>query len=78
MYRYSFSISFCIFSIPEATDETLLDKLKKQHGDNHLVVPSSHAEPTFVIQHFSGRVEYHIKVGYISHTANIFILQRKY
>ncbi|XP_056276289.1 unconventional myosin-IXb isoform X2 [Pseudoliparis swirei] len=48
-------------NIPEATDETLLDKLKKQHGDNHLVVPSSHAEPTFVIQHFSGRVEYHIK-----------------
>ncbi|TNN58068.1 Unconventional myosin-IXb [Liparis tanakae] len=48
-------------NVPEATDETLLDKLKQQHGDNHLVVPSSHAESTFVIQHFSGRVEYHIK-----------------
>uniref|UniRef100_A0A8C3AFG6 Myosin IXb n=1 Tax=Cyclopterus lumpus TaxID=8103 RepID=A0A8C3AFG6_CYCLU len=48
-------------NVPRATDETLLDKLKQQHGDNHLVVPSSHAEPTFVIQHFAGKVEYHIK-----------------
>ncbi|XP_068593676.1 unconventional myosin-IXb isoform X2 [Cebidichthys violaceus] len=48
-------------NIPQATDKTLLDKLKQQHGDNPLVVPSSHGEPTFVIQHFAGRIKYHIK-----------------
>ncbi|KAM8850087.1 unconventional myosin-IXb isoform 3-T3 [Spinachia spinachia] len=48
-------------TLPQATDETLLDKLKKQHGGNPLVVPSSHQEPTFIIQHFAGRVKYHIK-----------------
>ncbi|XP_054482584.1 unconventional myosin-IXb isoform X2 [Anoplopoma fimbria] len=46
---------------PQATDETLLEKLKQQHQDNPLVVPSSHGEPTFVIQHFAGRIKYHIK-----------------
>ncbi|XP_068426009.1 unconventional myosin-IXb isoform X2 [Clinocottus analis] len=48
-------------NVPEATDETLLDKLKQQHGDNQLIVPSSHTEPTFVIQQFAGKVKYHIK-----------------
>ncbi|KAL6104021.1 uncharacterized protein ACO6RY_13840 [Pungitius sinensis] len=48
-------------NLPRATDETLLDKLKQQHGDNPLVVPSPHREPTFIIRHFAGRVKYHIK-----------------
>ncbi|XP_019109785.2 unconventional myosin-IXb isoform X2 [Larimichthys crocea] len=48
-------------SIPEATDETLLDKLKQQHRDNPFFVPSSNTELTFVIQHFAGSVKYHIK-----------------
>ncbi|XP_018533370.1 unconventional myosin-IXb isoform X2 [Lates calcarifer] len=47
--------------LPETTDETLLDKLKQQHQDNPLFVPSSNAEPTFAIRHFAGSVEYHIK-----------------
>ncbi|XP_033506552.2 unconventional myosin-IXb isoform X1 [Epinephelus lanceolatus] len=48
-------------NLPQATDETLLDKLKQQHQDNLFFVPSSNTEPTFVIQHFAGRVKYHIK-----------------
>uniref|UniRef100_A0AAQ4R808 Myosin IXb n=1 Tax=Gasterosteus aculeatus aculeatus TaxID=481459 RepID=A0AAQ4R808_GASAC len=48
-------------NLPQATDETLLDKLKQRHGDNPSVLPSSHREPTFIIQHFAGRVKYHIK-----------------
>ncbi|XP_044076946.1 unconventional myosin-IXb isoform X2 [Siniperca chuatsi] len=48
-------------SLPQATDETLLGKLKQQHQDNPFFVPSSNTEQTFVIQHFPGRVKYHIK-----------------
>ncbi|XP_008274023.1 unconventional myosin-IXb isoform X2 [Stegastes partitus] len=48
-------------SLPQATDETLMDKLKQQNQDNPLFVPSQNTEPTFVIQHFAGGVEYHIK-----------------
>lgn len=71
------SFSLCIFSLPQATDETLLDKLKQQHQDNPFFIPSSNTELTFVIQHFAGRVKYHIKVEYISHSANSFIVQCK-
>ncbi|XP_074507892.1 unconventional myosin-IXb isoform X2 [Sebastes fasciatus] len=46
---------------PQATDEILLYKLNQQHEDNPFFVPSSNTEPTFVIQHFAGRVKYHIK-----------------
>ncbi|XP_045907554.1 unconventional myosin-IXb-like isoform X2 [Micropterus dolomieu] len=48
-------------SLTQATDKTLLDKLKHQHQDNPFFVPSSNTELTFVIQHFAGRVKYHIK-----------------
>ncbi|XP_041804694.1 unconventional myosin-IXb isoform X2 [Chelmon rostratus] len=48
-------------NLPQATDETLLDKLKQQHQDNPFFIPSSNTELTFVIQHFAGRVKYHIK-----------------
>ncbi|XP_013128807.1 unconventional myosin-IXb isoform X3 [Oreochromis niloticus] len=48
-------------SLTEATDKSLLDKIKKQHRDNPYFKPSPHTEPTFVIQHFAGRVKYHIK-----------------
>ncbi|KAM9322226.1 unconventional myosin-IXb isoform 2-T2 [Pholidichthys leucotaenia] len=47
-------------NLPQATDETLLAKVKQQHQDNRFFLPSSDAESTFVIQHFAGRVEYHI------------------
>nr|XP_046264659.1 unconventional myosin-IXb isoform X2 [Scatophagus argus] len=48
-------------NLPQATDETLLDKLKQQHQDNPFFVPSSNTELTFVIQHFAGKVKYHMK-----------------
>ncbi|XP_033960405.1 unconventional myosin-IXb isoform X1 [Pseudochaenichthys georgianus] len=48
-------------SLPEATDETLLDKLQQQHQDNPFFEPASNTESTFVIQHFPGRVTYQIK-----------------
>ncbi|XP_042284922.1 unconventional myosin-IXb isoform X1 [Thunnus maccoyii] len=48
-------------NLPQATDETLLDKLRQQHQDNPFFVPTTDKEPTFVIQHFAGRVKYLIK-----------------
>ncbi|XP_061587393.1 unconventional myosin-IXb-like [Cololabis saira] len=48
-------------NLPQTTDKTLLDKLKQQHQDNPFFVASPNTEPTFVIQHFAGRVKYHIK-----------------
>ncbi|KAM7379577.1 hypothetical protein PAMP_005123 [Pampus punctatissimus] len=48
-------------NLPQATDETLLFKFKQQHQDNAFFVPTTYRKPTFVIQHFAGRVKYHIK-----------------
>uniref|UniRef100_A0A672ZPJ9 Myosin IXb n=1 Tax=Sphaeramia orbicularis TaxID=375764 RepID=A0A672ZPJ9_9TELE len=48
-------------SLPEATDQTLLDKLKQHHQDNPVFVHNTDTESTFVIQHFAGTVKYHIK-----------------
>ncbi|XP_032386688.1 unconventional myosin-IXb isoform X3 [Etheostoma spectabile] len=48
-------------NLPKATDETLLDNFKQQHRNNPFFVPSLNKELTFVIQHFAGRVKYHIK-----------------
>lgn len=54
--------SLCVSRLPQATDETLLDKLKQQHPGDSFFVPSPNAELKFVIQHYAGRVEYNIKV----------------
>ncbi|KAM4605669.1 unconventional myosin-IXb isoform 2-T3 [Polymixia lowei] len=48
-------------NLPQATDDTLLDKLKQQHQDDPFFVPTTVMEPAFVIQHFAGRVKYQIK-----------------
>ncbi|KAI3374768.1 hypothetical protein L3Q82_021326 [Scortum barcoo] len=48
-------------NLPQATDETLLDKLKQRNQNNPFFVPSSNIKLTFVIQHFAGRVQYHLK-----------------
>ncbi|KAM3866271.1 unconventional myosin-IXb [Diretmus argenteus] len=48
-------------SLPQATDDTLLDKLKQQHQDSPFFVPTADVEPSFVIHHFAGRVKYQIK-----------------
>ncbi|XP_074545706.1 unconventional myosin-IXb [Halichoeres trimaculatus] len=45
--------------LPQATDETLLNKFTQQHQDGPFFVPSS--ESTFVIQHFGGSIKYNIK-----------------
>ncbi|XP_060901288.1 unconventional myosin-IXb-like isoform X2 [Labrus mixtus] len=48
-------------SCPQATDETLMNKLKRQHHDSPFFSPASDTESSFVIQHFAGRVKYNIK-----------------
>ncbi|CAL8279415.1 unnamed protein product [Lota lota] len=48
-------------NLPQATDGTLLDKLKHHHKDNPLFVATAVKEPAFVIKHFAGRVKYQIK-----------------
>lgn len=53
-----------IHSLPQATDETMLDKLKQNHQDNPFISLSSYRRPSFAIQHFAGRVTYDIKVEY--------------
>uniref|UniRef100_A0A3Q3BIK9 Myosin IXB n=1 Tax=Kryptolebias marmoratus TaxID=37003 RepID=A0A3Q3BIK9_KRYMA len=48
-------------NFPHATDKTLLAKFKQQHQGNKYFVPTPVMEPAFVIQHFAGKVKYHIK-----------------
>ncbi|KAJ3595340.1 hypothetical protein NHX12_004644 [Muraenolepis orangiensis] len=48
-------------NLPQATDDTLLDKLKQHHKDNPLFVATPVMEPAFIVQHFAGRVKYQIK-----------------
>ncbi|KAM9844841.1 unconventional myosin-IXb isoform 2-T3 [Aulostomus maculatus] len=48
-------------SIPQATDETLLDKLKQQQTDNPIFEATTDTNPSFAIQHFAGKVTYSIK-----------------
>lgn len=52
----------CTPSFPHATDKTLLAKFKQQHQGNKYFIPTPVMEPAFVIQHFAGKVKYHIKV----------------
>ncbi|XP_068197135.1 unconventional myosin-IXb [Antennarius striatus] len=48
-------------NFPQTTAETLLDKLKQHQQDNPFLVHCSNTEQTFAVQHFAGRVTYHIK-----------------
>lgn len=48
-------------NFPHATDKTLLAKFKQQHHGNNYFIPTPVMEPAFVIQHFAGKVKYHIK-----------------
>ncbi|KAF7661877.1 hypothetical protein LDENG_00252380 [Lucifuga dentata] len=45
-------------NLPQATDDTLLEKLKQQHQDHPFFVVT---EPAFTIHHFAGKVKYDIK-----------------
>ncbi|XP_061549629.1 unconventional myosin-IXb isoform X2 [Phycodurus eques] len=48
-------------TLPQATDEALLDKLVLQFKDNSLLAASVDRESSFAIQHFAGSVTYCIK-----------------
>ncbi|KAK1786836.1 hypothetical protein P4O66_017220, partial [Electrophorus voltai] len=48
-------------SFPHATDNTLLEKFKRQHQDNPFFVPTPVLEPAFVVLHYAGKVKYQIK-----------------
>ena len=54
---------FCpLSSLPQGTNDTLLNKFKQQHQNSPLFVPTPVMEPAFVLHHFAGRVKYQIKV----------------
>nr|XP_057922694.1 unconventional myosin-IXb [Doryrhamphus excisus] len=48
-------------TIPQSTDEAVLDKLKLRLKDNSLFATSIDSESLFVIQHFAGSIQYCIK-----------------
>ncbi|KAL0966531.1 hypothetical protein UPYG_G00296380 [Umbra pygmaea] len=48
-------------NLPQATDDTLLGKFKKQHQNNPYFVPTPVMKPAFVIRHFAGMVQYQIQ-----------------
>ncbi|KAF4089449.1 hypothetical protein AMELA_G00066160 [Ameiurus melas] len=48
-------------SLSHATDNTLLEKFKRQHQENPYFVPTLVLEPAFVIRHYAGKVKYQIK-----------------
>ncbi|XP_076828532.1 unconventional myosin-IXb isoform X2 [Brachyhypopomus gauderio] len=48
-------------SFPHATDNTLLEKFKREHQKNPFFVPIPVLEPAFVILHYAGKVKYQIK-----------------
>uniref|UniRef100_A0AAY5F5U9 Myosin IXb n=1 Tax=Electrophorus electricus TaxID=8005 RepID=A0AAY5F5U9_ELEEL len=48
-------------SFPHATDNTLLEKFKRQHQDNPFFVPTPVLEPAFIVLHYAGKVKYQIK-----------------
>uniref|UniRef100_A0A667ZSN8 Myosin IXA n=1 Tax=Myripristis murdjan TaxID=586833 RepID=A0A667ZSN8_9TELE len=48
-------------NFPQATNQTLLDKFKRQHeGSSYIEFPAV-MEPAFIIQHYAGKVKYGIK-----------------
>ncbi|XP_076004368.1 unconventional myosin-IXb isoform X2 [Genypterus blacodes] len=47
--------------LPQPADDNLLDRLRQQHQGHLRFVATAVTEPAFVIQHFAGRVKYHIK-----------------
>ncbi|XP_008822855.1 unconventional myosin-IXb isoform X5 [Nannospalax galili] len=48
-------------NFPHATSLTLLAKFKQQHEENKYFLGTPVREPAFIIQHFAGKVKYHIK-----------------
>lgn len=51
---------FCSF--PQASNQTLLDKFKRQHEGNSYIEFPAVMEPAFIIRHYAGKVKYGVKV----------------
>lgn len=51
------------FSFPQATNQTLLDKFKRQHEGNSYIEFPAVMEPAFIIRHYAGKVKYGVKVS---------------
>uniref|UniRef100_A0A673D124 Myosin IXAa n=1 Tax=Sphaeramia orbicularis TaxID=375764 RepID=A0A673D124_9TELE len=53
----------CIHLImfPHATNQTLLDKFKRQHEGNSYIEFPAVMEPAFIIRHYAGKVKYGVK-----------------
>lgn len=57
------SFIFFFFSFPQATNQTLLDKFKRQHEGNSYIEFPAVMEPAFTIRHYAGKVKYGVKVS---------------
>lgn len=64
-------------SFPQATNQTLLDKFKRQHEGNSYIEFPAVMEPAFIIRHYAGKVKYGVKVGVIFTFAPSHWLDRK-
>lgn len=67
MYQQKTLMFLFYFSFPQATNQTLLDKFKRQHEGNLYIEFPAVMEPAFIIKHYAGKVKYGVKVcNYIS------------
>ncbi|KAI3370612.1 hypothetical protein L3Q82_007180 [Scortum barcoo] len=48
-------------SFPQASNQTLLDKFKRQHEGNSYIEFPAVMEPAFIIRHYAGKVKYGVK-----------------
>ncbi|KAJ8249255.1 hypothetical protein GJAV_G00232830 [Gymnothorax javanicus] len=48
-------------NFPQATNQTLLDKFKRQHDANSYIEFPAVMEPAFIIRHYAGKVKYGVK-----------------
>ncbi|XP_051503721.1 unconventional myosin-IXAa [Myxocyprinus asiaticus] len=48
-------------NFPQATNQTLLDKFKRQHEGNGYIEFPAVMEPAFIIKHYAGKVKYGVK-----------------
>ncbi|XP_026856772.2 unconventional myosin-IXAb isoform X2 [Electrophorus electricus] len=48
-------------NFPQATNQTLLDKFKRQHEGNSYIEFPTVMEPAFIIRHYAGKVKYSVK-----------------
>ncbi|XP_046897317.1 unconventional myosin-IXAa isoform X3 [Hypomesus transpacificus] len=48
-------------NFPQATNQTLLDKFRRQHEGNSYIEFPAVMEPAFIIRHYAGKVKYGVK-----------------